>query len=151
VLLNRQVWGRKMKNMTCQPSPALKHAGQNRPRTKPPSILVVDDEELILKLYSKEFVEEGYQVKTARSAEEAINMVQEGEVNLVILDIKIEGKNGVELLSDFRRINRDLPIILNSAYSTYKSDFRSWLADAYLVKSSNLEELKKTIRELIHF
>jgi DNA-binding response OmpR family regulator len=112
---------------------------------------VVDDEELILKLYSKEFVEEGYQVKTARSAEEAINMVQEGEVNLVILDIKIEGKNGVELLSDFRRINRDLPIILNSAYSTYKSDFRSWLADAYLVKSSNLEELKKTIRELIHF
>lgn len=112
---------------------------------------MVDDEELILKLYRKEFVEDGYQVKTAKSAEEAIKMVREEEVNLLILDIKIEGKNGVELLSDFRRINRDLPIILNSAYSTYKSDFRSWLADAYLVKSSNLEELKKTIRELIHF
>ena len=112
---------------------------------------MVDDEELILKLYRKEFVEDGYQVKTAKSAEEAIKVVQEEEVNLLILDIKIEGKNGVELLSDFRRINRDLPIILNSAYSTYKSDFRSWLADAYLVKSSNLEELKKTIRELIHF
>lgn len=112
---------------------------------------MVDDEELILKLYKKEFVEDGYQVKTAKSAEEAIKVVQEEEVNLLILDIKIEGKNGVELLSDFRKINRDLPIILNSAYSTYKSDFRSWLADAYLVKSSNLEELKKTIRELIHF
>ena len=140
-----------MKNMTCQPNPALNHPGRERLRTGPPSILVVDDEELILKLYRKEFVEDGYQVKTAKSAEEAIKMVREEEVNLLILDIKIEGKNGVELLSDFRRINRDLPIILNSAYSTYKSDFRSWLADAYLVKSSNLEELKKTIRELIHF
>jgi DNA-binding NtrC family response regulator len=117
----------------------------------PPSVLVVDDEEHILRLYEKELAEDGYQVKTAKGAEEAIKMVQEGEVNLVILDIKIEGKNGVELLSDFRRINRDLPIILNSAYSTYKNDFQSWLADAYLVKSSNLEELKKTIRELIHF
>ncbi len=111
---------------------------------------MVDDEEHILKLYEKEFAEDGYQVKTAKNAEEAIKVAQEGEVNLVILDIKIEGKNGVELLSDFRRINRDLPIILNSAYSTYKNDFQSWLADAYLVKSSNLEELKKTIKELIH-
>ncbi len=112
---------------------------------------MVDDEEFILKLYTKEFGEDGYQVKTAKRADEAIKMVRDEEVNLIILDIKIEGKNGVELLSDFRRINRNLPIILNSAYSTYKSDFRSWLADAYLVKSSNLDELKKTIRELIHF
>ena len=47
------------------------------------------------------------------------------------------------------RINKDLPIILNSAYSTYKSDFQSWLADAYVVKSSNLEELKRKVKELV--
>jgi two-component SAPR family response regulator len=70
-------------------------------------------------------------------------------VDLVVLDIKMEGRNGLESLSDFRRVNKDLPIILNSAYSTYKSDFQSWLADAYLVKSSNLEELKRKVRELI--
>ena len=140
-----------MKNVTNQPNHILNHLQQNRLRMGPPSVLVVDDEEHILRLYEKELAEDGYRVKTAKGAEEAIKMVQEGEVNLVILDIKIEGKNGVELLSDFRRINRDLPIILNSAYSTYKNDFQSWLADAYLVKSSNLEELKKTIRELIHF
>jgi DNA-binding response OmpR family regulator len=139
-----------MKNVTNLPKLASYHSGQNRTQTVPPFILVVDDEEHILRLYEKELSDEGYQVKTAKGAEEAIKITQEGEVNLVILDIKMEGKNGLEVLSDFRRINKNLPIILNSAYSTYKSDFQSWLADAYLVKSSNLEELKKKIKELVN-
>ena len=140
-----------MKNINNELRRAPYHSGQNRTQMAPPSILVVDDEEHILRLYEKEFSEDGYQVKTAKGAEEAIKIALEGEVNLVVLDIKLEGKNGLEILSDFRRINKDLPIILNSAYSTFKSDFQSWLADAYLVKSSNLEELKKTIRELVNF
>jgi DNA-binding NtrC family response regulator len=140
-----------MKNINNKLRHAPYHSGQNRTQTAPPSILVVDDEERILRLYEKEFSEDGYQVKTAKGAEEAIKIALEGEVNLVVLDIKLEEKNGLEILSDFKRINKDLPIILNSAYSTYKSDFQSWLADAYLVKSSNLEELKKTIRELVNF
>ncbi len=140
-----------MKNINNQPNRAPYLPGQNRTRMGPPSILVVDDEEHILRLYEKEFSDEGYQVKTAKGAEEAIKIAQEGRVNLVVLDIKLEEKNGLEILSDFKRLNKDLPIILNSAYSTYKSDFQSWLADAYLVKSSNLEELKKTIRELVNF
>ena len=140
-----------MKNINNQPNRAPYHPGQNRTQTAPPSILVVDDEEHILRLYEKEFSDEGYQVKTAKGSEEALKIAQEGEVSLVVLDIKMEGENGLEVLSDFRRIDKDLPIILNSAYSTYKSDFQSWLADAYLVKSSNLEELKKRISELVNF
>jgi DNA-binding response OmpR family regulator len=140
-----------MKNISNEPNRAPHHAGQSRTQMTPPSILVVDDEEHMLRLYEKEFSDDGYQVKTATGAEEALKIAQKGQVDLVVLDIKMEGKNGLEILSDFRRINKDLPIILNSAYSTYKSDFQSWLADAYLVKSSNLEELKKTIRELVNF
>ena len=129
----------------------MKNINNEPTQTTSPSILVVDDEEHILKLYEKEFSEDGYQVKTAKDAEEGIKIGQENQVDLVILDIKMEGKNGLEVLSDFRRINKNLPIILNSAYSTYKSDFQSWLADAYVVKSSNLEELKRKIRELVDF
>lgn len=140
-----------MKNINNELNRAPYHLRQDRTQMAPPSILVVDDEEHILRLYEREFSDEGYQVKTAKGAEEAVKIAREGEVNLVVLDIKMEGKNGLEILSDFRRINKDLPIILNSAYSTFKSDFQSWLADAYLVKSSNLEELKKTIRELVNF
>ena len=140
-----------MKNINNELNRAPYHPGRNQTQTAPPSILVVDDEEHILRLYEKEFSDEGYQVKTAKGAEEAIKIAQEDQVNLVVLDIKLEEKNGLEILSDLRRINKDLRIILNSAYSTYKSDFQSWLADAYLVKSSNLEELKKKIRELVNF
>jgi DNA-binding response OmpR family regulator len=139
-----------MENMNKESNHAPYHTGQRRNQMTPPSILVVDDEEHILRLYEKEFSEEGYQVKTAKGAEEGIKIVQKGEVELVVLDIKMEGKNGLESLSDFRRINRNLPIILNSAYSTYKSDFQSWLADAYVVKSSNLEELKRRVKELVN-
>ena len=139
-----------MKNISNERNFAPYHTGQNRTQMIPPAILVVDDEEHMLRLYEKELSEDGYQVKTATGAEDALKIAQKGQVDLVVLDIKMEGKNGLEILSDFRRINKDLPIILNSAYSTYKSDFQSWLADAYVVKSSNLEELKRMVKELVN-
>jgi len=113
------------------------------------SILVVDDEEHILKLYEKELSEEGYQVRTATRGEEALRMAEVESPDLVILDIKLQDQNGLEILGGLRKLNKDTHIILNSAYSTYKSDFQSWLADAYLVKSPNLDELKKKIKELV--
>lgn len=139
-----------MEDVGKEPNRTPYHTEQRRNQMTPPSILVVDDEEHILRLYEKEFSEEGYRVKTAKGPEEGIKIAQNGEVDLVVLDIKMEGKNGLESLSDFRRINKNLPIVLNSAYSTYKSDFQSWLADAYVVKSSNLEELKRMVKELVN-
>lgn len=115
------------------------------------TILVVDDEDHILKLYEKELSDEGYQVRTTSAGEEALRIAQEESPNLVILDIKLQNQSGLEILGGLRKLNRDTPIILNSAYSTYKSDFQSWLADAYLVKSSNLDELKRKIKELVKF
>lgn len=113
------------------------------------SILVVDDEEHILKLYEKELTEEGYQVRTATRGEEALKMAKAETPNLVILDIKLKDQNGLEILGKLRKLNEDTPVILNSAYSTYKSNFQSWLASSYLVKSPNLDELKKKIKELV--
>jgi DNA-binding response OmpR family regulator len=113
------------------------------------SILVVDDEQHILKLYQKELSEEGYTVRTTANGEEALRMAQEESPDVVILDIKLKDQNGLEVLGGLRNISRDIPIILNSAYSTYKSDFQSWLADAYLVKSPNLDKLKDKIKALL--
>ncbi|MCK4224685.1 MAG: response regulator [candidate division Zixibacteria bacterium] len=115
------------------------------------TILVVDDEDHILKLYKKELSEEGYQVRTTTRGEEALSMAEKETPDLVILDIKLQDQNGLDILGGLRKLNKDNLIILNSAYSTYKSDFQSWLADAYLVKSSNLDELKKKIKELVNF
>ncbi|MFH1336068.1 MAG: response regulator [Candidatus Zixiibacteriota bacterium] len=126
---------------------------ESKPESTPriPTILVVDDEDHIRKLYEKELSEEGYQVRTTNNGEEALNIAQSLPLDLVILDIKMQGQNGLEILNDLKKINQNTPVILNSAYSTYKSDFQSWLADAYMVKSPNLHELKKKIRELLSF
>jgi DNA-binding response OmpR family regulator len=124
---------------------------KNDSLSRTPTILVVDDEDHIRKLYEKVLSDEGYQVRTTRSGEEALSMAQSQPLDLVILDIKMQGQNGLEILNDLKKINHKTPVILNSAYSTYKSDFQSWLADAYLVKSPNLHELKKKIRELLNF
>jgi DNA-binding response OmpR family regulator len=113
------------------------------------SILVVDDEDHILQLYREELTEEGYQVTTATSGEEALRAAERESPDLVVLDIRLQEQNGLEILGGLRKLGGNLPIILNSAYSVYKNDFQSWLADAYLVKSSNLDELKKKIKELV--
>jgi DNA-binding response OmpR family regulator len=113
------------------------------------NILVVDDEQHILKLYQKELSEEGYEVRTTTNGEEAQRMARKKSPDVVILDIKLKDQNGLEIMGGLRKISKDVPIILNSAYSTYKSDFQSWLADAYLVKSPNLDKLKEKIKTLL--
>jgi DNA-binding response OmpR family regulator len=112
-------------------------------------ILVVDDEPDILRLYSSELEDEGYSVKLACDGEEAEKIVGSEDIDLVILDIKMQKKDGLSTLSQVKRIRKDLPVILNSAYPTFKSDFQSWLADSYVVKSSNLDELKERINRLL--
>lgn len=114
------------------------------------SILIVDDEEGIRDLYELEFQNEGFQTCSVSSGREALSYFNEkNNVDLVILDIKMTDMNGLDVLEELRAKTTGVPVILNSAYSTYKNNFTSWLADAYLVKSSDLSELKEKVRELL--
>jgi CheY-like chemotaxis protein len=116
------------------------------------SILIVDDEDDIRSLYESELNGEGFKTYSVSSGEEALQFVEQNpDIDLVILDIKMSQMDGLRVLEELRSRKTTLPVILNSAYSTYKSNFNSWLADAYLVKSSNLEELKNQVKELLAF
>lgn len=112
-------------------------------------ILVVDDEKNIRKLYETELRRDGYDVVTAESGEEALQLIEKEAVDLVVLDIRLEGMDGIDCLRTIMEKRRDLPVVLNSAYSTYKQDFASWMADAYVVKSSDLTELKDKVKEVL--
>jgi DNA-binding NtrC family response regulator len=112
-------------------------------------ILVVDDEKNIRKLYETELRKDGYEIVTAESGEEALEKIEKDDVDLVVLDIRLEGMDGIDCLRTIMEKRRDLPVVLNSAYSTYKQDFASWMADAYVVKSSDLTELKDTIKKVL--
>jgi DNA-binding response OmpR family regulator len=111
-------------------------------------ILVVDDEPSLRILYESELSDEGYDVDVADSAESAFSSLEKNKYAVIILDIQMPGINGLEAMSRILEGDRDQSIILNTAYSQFKDDFESWSADAYVVKSSDLSELKEKIREL---
>ncbi|MEK7220917.1 MAG: response regulator [candidate division NC10 bacterium] len=113
------------------------------------TILVVDDEEAIRLLYREELSEAGYQVQVAASGSEALRMAQQSRPDLMTIDIKMPGMDGIELLRKVREIYRDLPIIICTAYGDFKRDFGTWASDAYLTKSADLAELEDKIRELL--
>lgn len=112
-------------------------------------ILVVDDEEGLRLLYKEELEDEGAEVVVAASGEEALEKLDGNEIDLVLLDIKMPGMDGVEVLRRVKEKYQDLPVILCTAYPHYKHDFGTWASDAYVIKSSDLTELKQTIKEIL--
>lgn len=112
-------------------------------------IMVVDDEENIRFLYKEELEDEGFSVELAKNGEEALEKLPDFKPDLITLDIKMPGMNGIEVLKRIREQDRRLPIVLCSAYGEYKQDFTTWASDAYVVKCADLSELKTTIRRLL--
>jgi DNA-binding response OmpR family regulator len=112
-------------------------------------ILIVDDETAIRLLYEEYLTREGHQVETVAGGQEALRRVEEKNYDLMVLDIELVNNNGLDVLKETKKHQPDLPVILNSAYSVYKADFSSWIADAYVMKSSDLKPLLNKINQLV--
>ena len=113
------------------------------------NILVVDDDKNISELYELELSEDGHNVTLASSGPEAISHIETHRPDLVVLDIAMPGMDGIETLSHLLEKYRAMPVILNSAYSQYRDNFMTWPANAYVVKSGDLTELKMKIQDLL--
>lgn len=115
----------------------------------PRKILLVENEEGQCLLYEQELNEEGYIIIRARNGKEALKRLEELPCDLVILDIMMPEMDGIEVLGKIVSRDKKMPVILHTAYAYYKNDFMTWLADAFVVKSSDLSVLKKTVKELL--
>ncbi len=113
------------------------------------TILVVDDEESIRFLYREELEDEGYRVITAADGEEAMRKVRKDKPDLITLDIRMPGMDGIEVLQRIREMDKEIPVIMSTAYGEYRNDFNVWASDAYVIKTANLGELKETIGRLM--
>jgi len=114
-----------------------------------PTILIVEDEEHQQILFEEELKEEGYDVVVASSGSQAIELIQRITPDLVVLDVAMPGMDGIEALGRLLARDNQLPVILHTAYATYKDNFMTWSADAYVVKSSDLSELKAEIERVL--
>jgi two-component system response regulator (stage 0 sporulation protein F) len=112
-------------------------------------ILVVDDEENIRALYKEELTEMGYDVITVHDGIQALAAMNSTKFDLVTLDMRMEGMDGIEALRKMKEKDPALPVIICTAYEEYKHDFGSWCSDAYVVKSSDLSLLRDTVKKIL--
>lgn len=112
-------------------------------------LLVVDDDKNLRLLYEQELAEEGHEVVLAGGGPEALDILKTQRPDLIVLDISMPGMDGIEALGKILAKDKSMPVILNTAYSTYKDNFMTWSADAYVVKSGDLTELKAKIKEVL--
>ena len=112
-------------------------------------ILLVDDEENIRIVHGAEFEDAGYQVVSAANGEDGLAKFQEEKPDIVILDIRMPGMSGVEVLRKMKMLDSTIPVILSSAYPQFKHDIGTWACDAYIVKSGDSTDLKNAVRELL--
>ncbi len=109
-------------------------------------ILIVDDEKSIQLLFADELTEEGYEVITTGDGSGLMGLIEKKRPDLVVLDIKLGTNDGLDLLQDIRNTYYDLPVVMCTAYPDFKYDLKSIAADYYVVKSSDLRELKEKVK-----
>ena len=112
-------------------------------------VLCVDDDLSLLRLYQEELTEDGYKVILAKDGKEALKKFEKESPNVVVMDIRMPVMDGIETLTAMLGKDRQVPVILNTAYPQYRENFMTWGAEAYVIKSSDLTELKQKIREVL--
>jgi CheY-like chemotaxis protein len=107
------------------------------------TVLVVDDEDIIRVVFSKAFMKEGYHVKVAATAEEALQIMADSPADVAFLDLKLPGMSGVDLCREIRRL---WPWCIAIAVTAYASVFelvscREAGFEDYFIKPVDMEQL----------
>jgi len=115
-----------------------------------PLVLVVEDDERIVHICQNVLGASGYRIKSAANAEEALNTIQSERPDLIILDLMLPGRDGLEFLSEIRKIEAvsRVPVIILTALGDLKTKIKGFYigADDYLVKPVSSMELLARVR-----
>jgi len=111
-------------------------------------LLIAEDDSNLRLLYEKEFSEDGYYVILAKNSKEVVSKAKKEKPDLIVMDIRMPGLGGIEAMNEIKSFAKNIPVILNTAYPIYQDDFSTWPASAYILKSADLSELKKSINKV---
>jgi len=114
-----------------------------------PTMLVVDDDADLREFYRLELEDEGYDVDLAGDAGEAMEKLHDDRYDVIILDIRMPGMPGIELLQRIVARDKRQSVILNTSHASYRHNFLTWFAAAYVEKSFSTVNLKQAIRNAL--
>lgn len=114
-------------------------------------LLIVEDEATLRDSLKRVFIRDGYEVDSAGTAEEALEIFDEGAYDLILTDILLPGMNGIEFLKEVKRRLPDELIIVMTAYASIESAIGALRAgaDDYIIKPIIHEEIKRIIRNAL--
>jgi two-component system copper resistance phosphate regulon response regulator CusR len=114
-------------------------------------ILIIEDEKKVAQALQKGLESEHFQVQVALSGEEGFYLLASGRFDLIILDIMLPGRSGLEILRTLRRSNAQTPVLILTAKDTLDDKILGLDlgADDYLVKPFAFPELAARIRALL--
>jgi len=115
------------------------------------TVLIIDDEAVIRKLLCQKLSRKGYKCEEADTAEQALNKLRSNQVGLVILDIKMPGKSGIELLPEIKAAYPDTAVIMATAVTEISIAIQCIQqgADDYLCKPFNLDEVALSVQSAL--
>lgn len=116
-----------------------------------PKILVVDDEKIVRESLFHWFEDEGYSVDTAEDAVAALKLFDRGKYDLILLDMKMPGMSGLELLSKIKEIDKDSSVILITAFASVPTAIQALKEGAYdyVTKPVDPDELNNLVKNAI--
>lgn len=114
------------------------------------NIFIVEDDKTIREGMAEFFSETGYHVFQAKDGEEALKVFAENEIHLMILDIMMPKKDGLEVLQELRKTS-NIPVLILSAVDDEKSQIKSFdlMVDGYVNKPFSLPVLAKRVETLL--
>ncbi len=114
-------------------------------------ILIVDDDAQLRQSFNKLLCREGYDVAMAATGEAAVSMVRESSPDLVILDVRLPGMDGLETLEELLQIDSRLPVIIMTAYTTTDTAIKATQRGAfdYVIKPFDIPDILKLILEAL--
>jgi two-component system response regulator HydG len=118
-----------------------------------PKILVVDDEASHRKMIEAVLSDEGYEIKQAEDGQAAIEAVEKGFFDLILMDIRMARISGIEALKQIKEISSGIPIIIMTAYASVDSAVEALKSGAYdyLTKPLDIDELKILVEKALRF
>jgi len=114
-------------------------------------ILVVDDERLIRESLFEILRIEGYRVHMAASGEEALELLRDQKIDVILTDLKLPKMNGIEVLQEAKAVSTEIEVIVITGYGSIESAVEAVKKGAYnyITKPVNDEEIKSAIRKIV--